>query len=244
MIRTMSMFMGAMLLSFSAGALEPIKIGVDPNLKPFAYISETGEISGFDIDIAKAVCEDVGKTCTFVPIEWDGLILSLRTKRIDAIVSAMSITKERSEVVDFSRPYYRSVSQLMRHRGTIDGGKNIGVLIGSTDESYALVKYPGYKVISYTNQYEMLFDLEAGRLRYALGPRLELLAGTNKPEEFEFVGELIDDKEYYGPGIGIAINKNNGGLLTLLDSSINNIRESGRWQEISDKYFDEDIWVY
>jgi arginine/ornithine transport system substrate-binding protein len=231
-----------------AQANEILRVGVDPNLKPFAYTEPDGSIHGFDIDIAKQVCQDLGHQCVFVPMEWDGLIPGLLSGKVDVIISAMSITEKRAKVVDFSNPYYKSPSQFMTLKGAGAPvvGDAVGVLRGSTDQDFATnsEELTGIKVISYGNQNEAMLDLTSGRLKAVLGPKIELQAGlidTDKGEPFELTGPMYDDPKYYGPGIGMAVKKGRPDLLNGLNDSIRVMQVDGRWKAISDQYFDFDI---
>lgn len=247
------MLFGLAFIGGAALASEPMKIGVDPNLKPFVYQDATGEIKGFDVDIAKALCKQIDRECVFVPMEWDALIPSLNARKIDAIVSSMSITGEREKVVDFTRPYYKSPSQLLV-KDAFEGlypGDRIGVLRGSTDEAYAnaneAFKSMGIKIVSYGNQNEAFLDLEVGRLIGVLGPSIELQAGlidTPDGAGYMLFGPLLTNPKFYGPGIGIALRETDRPLTESLNAAINHIHETGEWQAISNEYFNFDIWVH
>lgn len=233
-------------LSALAAETEGLKVGIEPNLKPFVYLDEKGQAAGFDVDVANLVCEKIGKTCEFVVMSWDGLIPALQSRKIDAVISGMSITAQREQVVGFTRPYYKTPSQLLRLADRPVAqvqGYRIAVLRGSSDEQYAKANMPKAVVVGYTNQNEALFDLAAGRVGYVLGPRLELVAGITDPALFAFDGPLIDDPAFYGPGIGMATRKDDADLLHSLNEAIVAIHQDGSWQTASDRYFDVDLWV-
>lgn len=240
-----------LLLSLNAFAAQPLRIGVDPNLKPFVYVQSDGLVHGFDVDIAKNVCDDLGRPCVFMQMDWDGLLPSLQSGKVDVIISAMSITHEREKVVDFTQSYYKSPSQFMlREEDPLPTkGDTIGVLRGSVDEIYAggVLVREGIKVLSYDNQVNAMLDLKSGRIKAVLGPKIELQAGlVDTPEGKGFVlkGPLYDDPMYFGPGVGMAVRKGEEELLEALNQSILAQRQDGRWQAASDKYFNFDIWAY
>ena len=241
---------GATMLAvlFSSYALgNDLRIGVDPNLKPFVYIDSQGEYRGFDVDAANDICIKLNRKCKFVPIEWDGLIPSLMVGKIDVIISSMSITEEREKVVDFTDVFYKSPSQLlvMNNSGDLKKGDVIGVLRGSTDESYAKEKYPDIKVNSYANQNEAFLDLKSGRIAAILSPRIEAVAALeNMPEMkgYSYMGEMVDDPKYYGPGIGFAVKQGNVSLKNELNETITEIHSSKSWDEKSNRYFGFDIF--
>lgn len=235
------------LSAFSFGS-ESLRIGVDPNLKPFVYMDQSGDIAGFDVDIAKAVCEEIKVECKFVPMEWDGLIPALNSKKVDVLVTSMSITEQRERVVDFTRPYYKSPSQLLTRKGTDLLSMKIGVLRGSTDERFAREKLAkgSVSVVAYGNQNEAFMDLQSGRVQSVLGPKIELQEGAIdllRKGEVIFVGELFTDIDYYGPGIGMAVREGDP-LRNLLNNAIAKIRADGTWQRVSDQYFSDDIWPH
>ena len=232
------------LFSFSAWATEPLRVGVDANLKPFVYQEVTGEVAGFDVDIAKEICERLDRECQFVQMDWDGLIPSLQSKKVDILITAMSITTAREKVVDFSVPYYRSPSQLLTCKG-VEVAMSVGVLRGSVDEVFARYKFPGVRIVSYANQNEALLDLQNGRLDSVLGPRLELESGLTEDQakQFVFAGPTYDDPEIFGPGIGMAVREKDP-LLAQVNTAIKDMRADGSWQTIADRYFTVDIWAY
>jgi len=89
----------------AGGAAAPltIKFGSDASYAPFEFTSPSGEITGFDIEIAKAMCEELKATCTFQNQDWDGIIPSLLAKKYDVIASSMDITAERQKSVAFTQ---------------------------------------------------------------------------------------------------------------------------------------------
>lgn len=223
---------------------EPLRVGVDPNLKPFVYQEASGELAGFDVDVAKEICARVQRDCVFVSTDWDGLIPSLNSRKVDVLITAMSITEDREKVVDFSRPYYKSPSQLLVS-SVITQPKTIGVLRGSVDEVFAKHQFRNAQVLSYTNQLEALMDLQYGRLDAVLGPRIELQYGLTSDQagKFHFTGPVYDDPKYFGPGIGMAVRENDP-LLAQVNTAITAMRADGTWQKLADRYFEVDIWAY
>ena len=101
-------------LALSLGAAQAdnhsktIKIGTEGAYPPFNNLTTSGELVGFDVDIAKALCDEMKVKCEFVTNDWDGIIPSLIAGKFDAIIASMSITDERKEKVDFSDKYYNT----------------------------------------------------------------------------------------------------------------------------------------
>ena len=96
--------LAALVLMISSGlvAAEVLQIGVQASSPPFSYIDGSGERAGFDIDIVKALCEEIEAQCEFIESGFAGLIPRLEKGEFDAVVGSLSITDERLKVVDFS----------------------------------------------------------------------------------------------------------------------------------------------
>lgn len=136
----------ALAYAGSAFAAVPknIKIGTDPTYAPFESKNASGELVGFDIDLAKDLCKRIEAKCTFVESDFDALIPSLKAKKIDAIISSLSITEKRQQEIDFTDKLYAANARLIAKAGnpitpTLDSlrGKRVGDLQGSTQEAYA-----------------------------------------------------------------------------------------------------------
>ena len=99
-------------------AVERLRIGVDPAYPPFSDIDDSDRLTGFDIDIAVALCARMKAECAFVRQDWEGLIPALRAGRFDAIVSSMSITEKRRRLVAFTERYYSSGVRFVARKGS------------------------------------------------------------------------------------------------------------------------------
>lgn len=99
-----------------AQAGDKIRIGTEGAYPPFNFVDNNGELQGFDVDIAKALCASMKAECTYVKQDWDGIIPALKKRKFDAIIASMSITDERKKAVDFSEPYYTNKLQFVGKR--------------------------------------------------------------------------------------------------------------------------------
>jgi arginine/ornithine transport system substrate-binding protein len=192
--------------------------------------------------------------CTWVEQEFDGLIPALKVRKIDAILSSMSITEERKQSVDFTNKYYNSPARLVMKEGTAvsDGltelkGKNIGVQRGSIHERFAkeVLAPLGAEIKPYGSQNEIYLDIGAGRLDGTLADATLLQDGflkTDSGKGYAFVGPAFTDAKYFGDGIGIAVRKGDSANLKRINDAIAAIRANGKYKAIQDKYFDFDIY--
>jgi lysine-arginine-ornithine-binding protein len=240
--------LGAGLAGAGAGGAqaETLRIGTEGAYKPFNFISEGGELQGFDIDIARALCDEMKVECTFVAQDWDGIIPGLQAGRYDAIVASMSITPDREEVVLFTDPYYRSPAAFMvqKESGLTDispqglAGKTIGAQAATTHARYLQDKYPGIDLKLYRTLDDAVLDLESGRVDAVMGDKLPLYDwAQDEAKGFVFVGEDITDVAYFGPGIGIALRKEDAALRDRINAALKAIVADGRYEAINARYF-------
>jgi hypothetical protein len=140
-------------LALPAAAQDKIRIGTEAAYKPFAYVLPSGELTGFDIDIAKALCAQMQADCEIINQSFDGLIPALNAKKIDAIIASMSITAERQKAIDFAGPYYTVPALFIAPKDSgieisPDGlaGKYVGVQRGTTMANYVAANFPKARV--------------------------------------------------------------------------------------------------
>lgn len=233
---------------------KPLKIGIEAAYPPFASKAPDGSIVGFDYDIGNALCEEMKVKCVWVEQEFDGLIPALKVRKIDAILSSMSITDDRKKSVDFTNKYYNTPARLVMKAGTqvSDGlaelkGKNIGVQRGSIHERFAreVLAPLGAQIKPYGSQNEIYLDVAAGRLDGTVADATLLNDGFLKADAgkgFAFVGPAFTDVKYFGDGVGIAVRKGDKADLDKINAAIAAIRENGKYKQIQDKYFDFDIY--
>ena len=232
----------------AAAAPAELKVAIDPTYEPFTFKTADGQPTGFDVDMANAICEQVKRKCVFVEQVWDSMIPGLTAQKYDVIISSMSITDDRMKEVDFSDKYYNTPSRIVLKK-TVKytdpasiKGKKIGVLKGSTQEAYALgeLKKAGVVVNSYEAQDQVYLDLKAGRIDGTVADYLEVSGGfLSKPEgaAFALMGPELRDPKYYGYGVGVAMRKGQDALKADINTAIKTIRANGSYKTLNDKYF-------
>lgn len=246
-------FLSLALLAACATAAQAadLKVAIDPTYEPFTYKAPDGKPTGFDVDIANAVCAEIKRKCVFVEQVWDSMIPGLQARKYDVIVSSLSMTEERKRVIDFSDRYYKTPSAIVVKKGTAYTGpaslkgKRIGVLKGSTQEKWALgeLKPAGVNIIPYEAQDQVYLDINAGRLDGTVADKVEVHGGfLRKPEgkDYGYVGPDQYDTKYYGDGIGIGMRKGQKELKDQINQAIKTIRSNGTYNTIAKKYFDFD----
>jgi arginine/ornithine transport system substrate-binding protein len=230
-----------------------LKVAIDPTYEPFTFKTADGKPTGFDVDIASALCEQIKRKCVFVEQVWDSMIPGLQAKKYDVIISSMSITEDRKKAVDFTNKYYNTPSKIVvkndiKFTDTASlKGKKIGVLKGSTQEKYAMgeLKKAGVVVTPYEAQDQVYLDIKSGRLDGTVADVLEVTGGfLSKPEgkDYGVVGPELFIPKYFGEGAGIALRKGEAALKAELNTAIKAIRDNGTYKTINDKYFKMDVY--
>jgi arginine/ornithine transport system substrate-binding protein len=232
----------------AAAAAAELKVAIDPTYEPFTFKTADGQPTGFDVDVANALCEQIKRKCVFVEQVWDSMIPGLNAKKYDVIISSMSITDDRMKEVDFTDKYYNTPSRIVLKK-TVKytdpasiKGKKIGVLKGSTQEAYAMgeLKTAGVVVSSYEAQDQVYLDIKSGRLDGTVADFMEVTGGfLSKPEgeKYALAGPDLKEPKYFGYGAGIALRKGEDALKGELNAAIKTIRSNGSYKTMNDKYF-------
>ncbi|MBS1255121.1 MAG: Histidine-binding periplasmic protein [Deltaproteobacteria bacterium] len=237
----------------SAKEWKKIRVGVEGAYPPFSSVQADGTLVGFDIDIAKAICAEIGATCTLVPQDWDGIIPALLARKYDCIIASMSITEERKKKVAFSKKYYNTPAKFARKKGSGIAisksgmkGKVVAVQRATTHDNFITAEFGDSVTIKrYGTQDEAYLDAVAGRVDLLLADSIAMDDGflkTDKGSGWEFVGPNYTDPKYFGEGAGIAMRKGDKKLHQLMNNAIDAIRANGTYKRINDKYFNIDIY--
>tara|TARA_B100000315_G_scaffold251016_1_gene284958 strand:+ start:205 stop:987 length:783 start_codon:yes stop_codon:yes gene_type:complete len=230
-----------------------IRVATEGAYAPFNFIDKNGQLQGFDVDIAKALCAQMKAQCTFVAQDWDGIIPALLAKKYDAIIASMSITEERKKKVAFSNKYYNTPAKFVRKKGSgteINAaslkGKAIGVQRATIHENFLRDNYGKIVDIkAYDTQENANLDFAAGRVDLMLADSVALLDGflkTDAGKNAEFVGPDFTNPKWFGDGVGIAVRKGDQDLADAFSKAIAAIRANGTYQKINAKYFDFNVY--
>ncbi len=223
-----------------------LRIAVEGKNPPFNQLDSKGRPYGFDVDIAKALCERMGAECTFVVQPWDRMIPGLLDGTHDAVVSSMSITQDRLDQVAFTNPYYSNQLRYIAREGAfIDPrqvpGLSIGAQRGTIAARHLLDNMTGVvKVQLYDTNAAALEDLVAGRINGVLADELFAFNWISTPEGqgFTLAGNAID----VGDQIGIAVRKEDTALRESFNTALASILADGTFAAINDKYFPFNIY--
>lgn len=246
------MLAGALTLSGQVQAKEILRVATEGAYPPFNALAADGTLSGFDVDVANAICVKLDMTCKIVAQDWDGMIPALLAKKFDVIVASMAITEARKKQVDFTAKYWQAISRFVVPKGShvnFDaadlGGKKVGVQRGTIQACYVAKHYPKANVALYPTLEDGLSDLKSGRLDAFVAETIQskkAFLDTADGAKFEFAAQILNDPECFGEGVGIALRKGNEKLRDDISAAILALRADGTYQAIDAKYFDFDVY--
>ncbi|MEA9389132.1 lysine/arginine/ornithine ABC transporter substrate-binding protein [Acerihabitans sp. TG2] len=254
LVKVLPLVLAIAASSAFAAMPKDIKIGTDPTYAPFESKNASGQLVGFDIDLAKDLCKRIQAKCTFVESDFDALIPSLKAKKIDAIISSLSITEKREQEIAFTDKLYAANARLIAKVGTaikptVDSlkGKRVGVLQGSTQEAYANAMWQpkGIDVVAYANQDLIYADLGTGRIDAAFQDEVAGSEGFLKQpagKGYVFAGPAVKDNQFFGVGTGMGLRKDDPELKAALDKAFAEMRKDGTYSKLAKKYFDFDVY--
>lgn len=246
--------LAALALTTPAHAQAPdwkkIRVGVEGNYPPFSKLGADGKLSGFDIDIALAVCAKLGAECTLVQQEWDGMMPALNAKKFDMIVASMTITDERKKAADFSDPYYDVPSRWVAKAGAFKDaspaalkGKKIIVLRNSPRAKYVAERYKDSEVLLVNKETDIYMELAAGRGDIGFGSSVvsgEAFLKRPEGKGYAQVGDTVR-LDGGGGGVGIAFRKGDSALRDRVNVALKAIKADGSYKKLAAPYFDFDV---
>ena len=217
-----------------------IKMGTNAAFKPFEY-AEGSEIVGFDISMAQNVAKDMGRKLQVEDMAFDSLLSALDTGTIDFVAAGMTATEERRQSVDFSEPYFDSgvVMGIKADNGEIKGyadlaGKNVAIKKGTEGAAFAesIMDEYGFTVTYFADSSNMYEDVKAGNSAACFEDYPVLGYAISQDIGLKIVTEMERGNSY-----GFAVNKGqNPELIEMFDAGLQNLRDSGKYQEILDTY--------
>ena len=221
------------------GQEKVLRVGTNPEFKPFEYVGEGGKTEGFDIDLMNMIGEELGYKIEWKTMAFDGLIPALKNNEIDAIIAGMSVTEERKAAVDFSDEYYISKFAYVRLKGdtslnSIDDmkDKRLGAQLGTIQEQEA--KKISEKTVVNEAITSLILELKNKNLDALVLEDVVASAYVSENPELEiFATKDMTDNG----GTAIAFDKGkNPELIKQVNETIKKLKENGKYDELLKKY--------
>jgi polar amino acid transport system substrate-binding protein len=225
-----------------------VRIAVEGAFPPFNYVDSNGQLQGFDVDVARALCEAAEMNCEFVIQEWTGMIPNLLSRRYDAIISSLSMSAERREKVAFTPKYYDSPSVFIVRKGSSLKGitpadlkdLRLGITAATSQETFVKRFYADMPTTVFHASPDLYKGLADGSVDIIMEDKLAIydwLANTKDGSCCEFTGPDIKDVQYFGDGAGIALRPGDTALLARFSKALEAIQSNDTYDTINAKYF-------
>ncbi|OSN02281.1 arginine ABC transporter substrate-binding protein [Lonsdalea populi] len=230
--------------SMTASAADVLRFATEASYPPFEFVDADNQIQGFDIDLAKALCQKMAVTCTFNNQSFDSLIPGLKFRRFDAVITGMDITPERQRQVSFTQPYYDNSALFIAPKDSIMdvsalNGRRVGVQNGTTHQKYLMDMRQDITAVPYDSYQNAALDLKNGRVSAIFGDTAVVNEWLKQNPNLAVVGEKVTNKAYFGAGLGIAVRLHNDALLQKFNDALNSIKQDGTYQALYQKWFQQ-----
>ena len=215
---------------------------------PFGFALPDGTLSGFNVDLARALCEELRVQCTVQARRWDTMFETIEQSRADAAIASIAMTPANRARVDFTAPYYKTPARFVARAAVVLpdtspealAGKTVGVVARSAHEAYLRAFFPRVTVRVYDNALALRSALKRNEVEIAFGDGVAFalwLNGTDASGCCAFRGGPYTESRFFGEGVGIALRKDNQAMKRALDYALKRVSERGIYADLYLKYF-------
>lgn len=228
--------------------LTTLRFVTESDYPPFNYLDEDGALTGFNVDLARAICKELDITCEVTAVEWEKITEMLKKKEADAAVASIAITPKSASELDFTNSYYQTPAKFVsRVNPAITdvspealAGRTVAVVQGTAHQAFLNDFYPDAVVQAFASDAEARAALKAGRVDLLFGDAISLMFWINGAESegcCQFRGAGFVEAKYFGEGAGVAVRRGDVQLREVLDYALEKVRASGRFEELLLQYF-------
>lgn len=225
-----------------------IRFLTETDYPPFNFAGADGNPAGFNVDLARQLCDEIKASCTIQMRRFETLLDALTSNRGDAIIASLTMTPQLRARVDFTDPYYRPPARFVSRRNAVMQeirpeyleGKKVGAIAGSSHEAYLKAMFTDAELHSYPNNDALRLALKREELDFIFGDATSLafwINGTDSAECCAFSGGPFVESRYFGEGVGIAVRKGNDLLRQALNWALFRVWEKGRYTDLWLRYF-------
>jgi polar amino acid transport system substrate-binding protein len=225
-----------------------IRFLTEVDYPPFNYVGPDGNPAGFNVDLARMICEELKIACTVQMRRFDTLLNALDENRGDAVMASIAVTPETRKRVDFTDAYYRTParfavrrdSNLIEMRPERLEGKQVAVVAGTAHEAFLKAVFTELQQRPYPTPKAAREALQRGEVDLLFGDGMSLafwLNGTESGNCCEFRGGSFTESRFFGEGVGIAVKKGNDTLRQGFNWALFRIWEKNRFSDLWLRYF-------
>ncbi len=215
---------------------------------PFHFRGPTGLPIGFNVDLARAICEELSVACTIQVRRFDTLLPALDAGAGDAVIASIAITPETRTKADFTDRYYRTPARFVAKKDLpltdvspeLIAGKSVAVIAGSAHEAYLRTFFAETAIRSVPDAAAAFEALKKGEAELVFGDGIALafwLNGSDSAGCCVFRGGAYTESRFFGEGIGIAVKSGNETLVRALNHALYRLWERGVFTDLYLRYF-------
>ncbi len=230
------------------GNVRNLRFLTEDDYPPFHFALADGSLAGFDIDLARAICDHLKVSCTIQARRFDTLIDSLEADQGDAVMASIRIDEKARALADFTAPYFKNPARFVALKSTpladatpeMLRGKFVGVVAKSAHEAYLGVFFKGAVTRSFDSQKSLTDALTNGQIDAIFGDGISLsfwLRADGAHNCCAFLGGPFLDGRFFGEGVGVAVKKGNSALRDALDYALADLWTKGVYTDLYLKYF-------
>ncbi len=228
--------------------LRVLRFITEDDYPPFDFVAPDGALMGFNVELGRAICEELRTQCTVQTRRWDTILDTIESGGADAAIASLAINARNRARVDFTTPYYKTPGRFVA-RANSDlpdpipetlAGKLVGVEARTAHEAFLRDLFPRANIRTFDTQAALRSAIRRGDIDAGFGDGVSLalwLNGTDAAGCCAFRGGPYLQDKYFGDGVGIAVARGNVGLRRDLDYALRRLAERGVYAELYLKYF-------
>lgn len=228
--------------------LASIRFLTEDDYPPFNFAAADGQLQGFNVDLARAICAELDVQCTIQPRRWDLLLPAIEANQGDAVIASHRIDADLRQRFEVSLPVYRVPARFAGHK---DGavaftdvralqGKSIAVVGGSRHEAYLNALFPAVRIERFESTDRALEAMRRRQVDLAFGDAIAIAFWLNGSESLgccAFIGGVYAESRFFGEGAGIVMRKGNATLRQAIDDALTRMSRDGRFARLYLKHF-------
>lgn len=228
--------------------LRQLRFLTEDDFPPFNFLLADGQVAGFNVDLARAICLELELSCSIQRRSWDLLIPALDDNSGDAVIASLAINDETRKRVDFTAPYFLTPGRFVMLADTTlaaatpeaIGDRKVAVVAGSRHEAFLKTFYPRAELVTFENAALAREALKKGKVAAHFGDAISLSFWLNGAEAggcCRFKDGPFTDPRYFGEGVGVAVKKGTEPFRRALDYALARLDRRGVLGELYLKYF-------
>ena len=231
------------LTPFLQAEQKELIVGMEMSFPPFEMLDASGQPAGVSVDIARAMGQYLNRPIRFENIPFDGLIPSLKTGKIDLIISSLTMTEDRKKSIDFSDPYLKmGLAILASNKSDIQSisdvdkpGRNVAVKKGTTADIYAMQHFKNAKILVFNDESACAIEVGQGKADCFIYDQISVFQNWKRHQDrTRAILQPFEQEEW-----AMGIRKGNDDLRQQINNFIKQFKESGGFEQLGVKYLGE-----